>query len=77
MGMTHLVISLPIATAESGRRVHFGTLAGLSESLEQAKVAGHPAHPLKIPTHPALLVIDETGCCSTATSSTSAATATG
>jgi DNA replication protein DnaC len=34
VGKTHLPISLPIAAAESGRRVYYGTLVSLIESLE-------------------------------------------
>ena len=45
VGKTHLAVSLAIAAAQSGRRVYYGTLAGLIESL----------------THPALLVVDEIG----------------
>ena len=40
VGKTHLAISLAIA-AESGRRVYYGTLAGLIESLMEAKAAGN------------------------------------
>ena len=36
VGNTHLAISLAIAAAESGRRVYYGTLAGLIESLMEA-----------------------------------------
>lgn len=61
VGKTHLAISLAIAAAESGRRVYFGTLAGLIESLEQAKAAGQLTRRLKVLTHPALLVVDEIG----------------
>ena len=34
VGKTHLAISLAIAAAESGRRVYYGTLVALIESLE-------------------------------------------
>ena len=37
VGKTHLAVSLAIAAAQSGRRVYYGTLAGLIESLEHAK----------------------------------------
>ena len=40
VGKTHLAISLAIAAAEHGRRVYYGTLVALIESLEQAKAAG-------------------------------------
>src|SRR6516225_1415018 len=40
VGKTHLAISLAIAAAESGRRVYYGTLVGLIESLENARAAG-------------------------------------
>lgn len=42
-------------------RVCFGTLAGLIESLEQAKASGHLPRRLKVLAHPALLVVDEIG----------------
>ena len=61
VGKTRLAISLVIAAAESGRHVYFGTLAGLIESLEEAKAAGHLARRLKVLTHPAPLVVDEIG----------------
>ncbi len=61
VGKTHLAISLAIAAAESGRRVYYGTLAGLIESLQDAKAAGNLARRLKVLTHPSLLVVDEIG----------------
>ena len=61
VGKTHLAISLAIAAAEAGRRVYYGTLAGLIESLMEAKHAGNLARRLKVLTHPALLVVDEIG----------------
>ena len=61
VGKTHLAISLAIAAAESGRRVYYGTLADLVESLAEAKTAGGLARRLKVLTHPALLVVDEIG----------------
>ena len=39
VGKTHLAISLAITAAEAGRRVYYGTLASLVESLEQARAA--------------------------------------
>ena len=54
VGKTHLAISLAVAAAEYGRRVYYGTLAGLIE----AKTAGNLARRLKVLTHPALLVVD-------------------
>ena len=36
VGKTHLAISLAIAAAEAGRRVYYGTLAGLIDSLMEA-----------------------------------------
>ena len=39
VGKTHLAISLAIAAAEAGRRVYYGTLAGLIGSLTEAKAA--------------------------------------
>lgn len=61
VGKTHLAISLAIAAAESGRRVYYGTLVGLIESLEQAKAAGQLARRLKVLSAPALLIVDEIG----------------
>ena len=61
VGKTHLAISLAIAAAESGRRVYYGTLAGLIESLVDAKVAGQLSRRLRVLTYPALLVVVEIG----------------
>ncbi|MDE0489455.1 MAG: IS21-like element helper ATPase IstB [Gammaproteobacteria bacterium] len=61
VGKTHLAISLAIAAAESGRRVYYGTLAGLIESLAEAKAAGNLSRRLRVLTHPTLMVVDEIG----------------
>ena len=61
VGKTHLAISLAIATAESGRKVYYGTLADLIDSLEDAQAAGRLNQRLKTLTYPALLVVDEIG----------------
>ena len=61
VGKTHLAISLAIATAESGRRVYYGTLAELIDSLEEARAAGNLNRRLKTLCHPALLIVDEIG----------------
>lgn len=61
VGKTHLAISLAIATAQSGRRVSFGTLANIINELEEAQASGHLQQRLKVLTHPALLVVDEIG----------------
>ena len=61
VGKTHLAISLAISAAEAGRRVYYGTLAGLIESLAEAKAAGNLSRRLRVLTHPALLVVDEIG----------------
>ncbi len=61
VGKTHLAISLAVAAAESGRRVYYGTLAGLIESLMEAKAAGELPRRLRVLTYPALLVVDEIG----------------
>ena len=61
VGKTHLAISLAITAAESGRRVYYGTLTDLIDSLEEAEAAGRLNHRLKTLTHPALLVVDEIG----------------
>ena len=34
VGKTHLAISLPITAAENGRKIYFGTLTALVDSLE-------------------------------------------
>lgn len=61
VGKTHLAISLAIRAAESGRKIYFGTLTDLVDSLEEAKAAGRLDRRLKTLTHPALLVVDEIG----------------
>jgi DNA replication protein DnaC len=61
VGKTHLAISLAIAAAQHGRRVYYGSLADLIDSLEEAKAAGRLIHRLKTLTHPALLIVDEIG----------------
>jgi DNA replication protein DnaC len=53
-----LAISLAIAAAESGRRVYYGTLVDLIESLEAARAAGQLARRLRVLSHPALLIVD-------------------
>ena len=58
---SHLAISLAITAAESGRKIYFGTLTDLVDSLEEAKAAGRLDRRLKILTHPALLIVDEIG----------------
>jgi len=61
VGKTHLAISLAISAAEHGRRVYYGTLVDLIDSLQQAKAAGRLNQRLAVLTHPALLVVDEIG----------------
>jgi DNA replication protein DnaC len=61
VGKTHLAISLAVATAQSGRRVYYGTLADLITSLEDAQQAGHLTHRLRTLVFPSLLVVDEIG----------------
>ncbi len=61
VGKTHLAISLAVAAAEVGRRVYYGTLARLIDSLTEAKAAGNLSRRLRVLTHPALLVVDEIG----------------
>ena len=61
VGKTHLAISLAVAAAESGRRIYFGTLTDLIDSLEDAHAAGRLKQRLRTLTHPALLVVDEIG----------------
>ena len=45
----------------NGRRVYYGTLAGLIESLAEAKATGNLSRRLRVLTHPVLLVVDEIG----------------
>ena len=52
VGKTHLAISLAIAVAESGRRVYYGTLTDLIDSLEEAQAVGRLNHRLKTLTPP-------------------------
>jgi DNA replication protein DnaC len=61
VGKTHLAISLAIAAAQNGRRVYYGTLVNLIESLEQARAAGQLARRLRVLSHPAVLIVDEIG----------------
>ena len=61
VGKTHLAISLAITAAESGRKIYFGSLTDLVDSLEEAKAAGRLDRGLKTLTYPALLVVDEIG----------------
>jgi DNA replication protein DnaC len=61
VGKTHLAISLAITAAERGRRVYYGTLVDLIDSLQQAKAQGKLNQRLAVLTHPALLVVDEIG----------------
>jgi DNA replication protein DnaC len=61
VGKTHLAISLAVRAAQRGRRVYFGTLTDLINSLEQAEAAGQLARRLAVLTHPSLLVVDEIG----------------
>ena len=61
VGKTHLAISLAVATAESGRRVYYATLADLIQSLEDAQVAGQLSRRLRVLGFPALMIIDEIG----------------
>ena len=55
-------ISLAIAAAEAGRRAHYGTLAGLIESLTEASAAGNLSRRPRVLTCPALLAVDKIGC---------------
>ncbi len=43
-GKTHLAISLAVAAAQSGRRIYYGSLADLIQSLEEAQQAGRLLH---------------------------------
>ena len=58
VGKTHLAM----AAAVAGRRVCYGTRAGLIDSLTEARAAGNLSRRLPVLTHPALLVVDEIGC---------------
>lgn len=61
VGKTHLAISLAIAAAERGRRVYYGSLGDLIETLREAEAKGQLRRRLRVLTHPALLVVDEIG----------------
>jgi len=61
VGKTHLALSLAVATAESGRRVYFTTLADLLHSLAEAQAAGRLAHRLRTLLFSSLMVVDEIG----------------
>ena len=61
VGKTHLAISLAVATAESGRRVYYATLADLITSLEDAQVSGQLTRRIRTLSFPALMIIDEIG----------------
>ncbi len=61
VGKTHLAISLAIRAAERGRRVYYGSLRDLIQSLQEAERKGQLRRRLRILTHPALLVVDEIG----------------
>ena len=61
VGKTHLAISLAVATAESGRRVYYATLADLIASLEDAQLGGQLTRRLRTLGFPTLMVIDEIG----------------
>ena len=56
-----MAISLAVAAAQGGRRIYYGTLSDLVESLEEAQAAGRLKQRLKTLTHPSLLVVDEIG----------------
>ncbi len=61
VGKTHLAISLAIRAAQHGRKVYYGSLRDLVESLEAAERKGQLRRRLGILTYPALLVVDEIG----------------
>ncbi len=58
VGNTHLAISLAVTAAEAGRGVYYGTLAGLLDSLIEARAAGELCRRLRVLTHSAPLVVD-------------------
>ena len=60
VGKTHLAISLAIRAAERGRRVYYRSLRDLVGSLQEAETKGQLRRRLRVLTHPALLVVDET-----------------
>lgn len=48
-------------SCESGRRLYYGTLMNLIDSLKQARANGQLARRLRVLSHPALLIVDEIG----------------
>ena len=56
-----MAIRLAILAAERGRRVYYGSLRDLVESLQEAERKGQLRRRLRVLTHPALLVVDEIG----------------
>lgn len=61
VGKTHLAISLAVAAAQSGRRIYYGTLADLIQSLEDAQQAGRGLQRMRTLVFPSLLIVDEIG----------------
>jgi DNA replication protein DnaC len=61
VGKTHLAISLAVAAAQSGRRIYYGTLADLIQSLEDAQQAGRLVQRMNTLIFPSLLIVDEIG----------------
>ena len=60
IGKAHLAISLAVAVAEGRRRIYFGTLTDLLDSLKDAHAARPLKQRLRTLTHPALLVMTAT-----------------
>jgi DNA replication protein DnaC len=56
-----IAISLDVATAQSGRRVYYGTLGDLITSLEEAQRAGRLTQRLNTLVSTSQLVVDEIG----------------
>ena len=61
VGKTHLAISLAVEAARKGRRVFYGTLYELSQSLAEAERIGRLRERMNFLATASLLVVDEVG----------------
>lgn len=61
VGKSHLAIRFAVTLAVTGRRLFYGTLAGLIEPLTEAKTPGNLLRRLRVLSHPVLLMVNEIG----------------